>query len=93
VLGDRALRHRLVAVGGDQHQPGRERRRRRRADAAREFEAAGGSVVVVDPNSGEILALASWPFYNPNDYGDAEPADRKERSATVTYEPGSSVKI
>jgi cell division protein FtsI (penicillin-binding protein 3) len=61
--------------------------------SAREFEAAGGSVVVVDPNSGEILALASWPFYNPNDYGDAEPGDRKERSATVTYEPGSSVKM
>ena len=31
--------------------------------SAREFEAAGGSVVVVDPNTGEILALASWPFF------------------------------
>lgn len=61
--------------------------------SAREFEAAGGSVVVVDPNTGEILALASWPFYNPNDYGDSEPGDRKERSASITYEPGSSVKM
>ena len=43
--------------------------------SAREFEAAGGSVVVIDPNSGEILALASWPMFNPNDYGDAEPEE------------------
>ena len=61
--------------------------------SAREFEAAGGSVVVVDPNSGEILALASWPFFNPNDYGDAEPSERKERGASQSYEPGSSVKM
>ena len=61
--------------------------------SAREFEAAGGSVVVVDPNSGEILALASWPLFNPNDYGDAEPDSRKERAAGGAFEPGSSVKM
>lgn len=61
--------------------------------SAREFEAAGGSVVVVDPNSGEILALASWPLFNPNDYGDAEPEERKERAAGGAFEPGSSVKM
>lgn len=61
--------------------------------SARQFEAAGGSVVVIDPNSGEILALASWPFYNPNDYGDSEPQDRKERAASVAFEPGSSMKM
>jgi cell division protein FtsI (penicillin-binding protein 3) len=61
--------------------------------SAREFEAAGGSVVVVDPNSGEILAMASWPLFNPNDYGDAEPGDRKERAASGSFEPGSSVKM
>ncbi|HEY6078936.1 MAG TPA: penicillin-binding protein [Polyangiaceae bacterium] len=61
--------------------------------SAREFEASGGSVVVVDPNSGEILALASWPLFNPNDYGDAEPQERKERAASAAFEPGSSVKM
>lgn len=61
--------------------------------AAREFEAAGGSIVVVDPNNGEILALASWPLFNPNDYGDAEPHERKERAASVAFEPGSTVKM
>ena len=36
--------------------------------AAQTFEASGGSVIVVDPFTGEILAMASWPGYNPNDY-------------------------
>jgi cell division protein FtsI (penicillin-binding protein 3) len=61
--------------------------------SAREFEASGGSVVVVDPNNGEILALASWPLFNPNDYGDAEPQERKERAASGSFEPGSTVKM
>ena len=61
--------------------------------SAREFEASGGSVVVVDPHSGEILALASWPLFNPNDYGDAEPEARKERAAGAAFEPGSTVKM
>jgi cell division protein FtsI (penicillin-binding protein 3) len=61
--------------------------------SAREFEAIGGSVVVVDPTNGEVLALASWPQFNPNDYGDAEPNERKERAASVAFEPGSSVKM
>lgn len=61
--------------------------------SAREFEASGGSVVVVDPNNGEILALASWPLFNPNDYGDAEPHERRERAASGAFEPGSTVKM
>jgi cell division protein FtsI/penicillin-binding protein 2 len=48
---------------------------------------------VVDPNSGEILALARWPLFNPNDYGDAEPDARKERAAGGAFEPGSTVKM
>ncbi len=63
------------------------------AQSARQFEAAGGSVVVMDPHTGEILALASWPLFNPNDYGDAEPDQRKERAASAAFEPGSSVKM
>jgi cell division protein FtsI (penicillin-binding protein 3) len=63
------------------------------AAAARTFEAAGGSVVVVDPNTGELLALASWPLFNPNDYGDSEPAHRRDRAMADTFEPGSTMKI
>jgi cell division protein FtsI (penicillin-binding protein 3) len=61
--------------------------------AARMFEAAGGSVVVVDPYTGELLALASWPLYNPNDYGESEPMARRDRATSDVFEPGSTSKI
>lgn len=63
------------------------------AHAARTFEAAGGSVIVVDPYTGELLAMASWPGYNPNDYGDSEPEERRTRGLTDAFEPGSTLKI
>ena len=61
--------------------------------AARTFEAGGGSVVVVDPYTGEILALASWPGYNPNDYTDSDAQQRRDRGLTDAFEPGSTTKI
>lgn len=63
------------------------------ANAARTFEAAGGSVIVVDPWTGEVLAMASWPGYNPNDYGESEAGARRDRGLNDVYEPGSSVKM
>ena len=45
-----------------------ERELRAGVEAAR---ADGGTAVVMDPHTGEILAMASWPTFNPNDYGDA----------------------
>lgn len=63
------------------------------SNAARTFEAKGGSVVVVDPHTGEILAMASWPGYNPNDYGDSDPGQRRDRGMTDAFEPGSTIKI
>ena len=62
------------------------------AQAARTFEADGGSVIVVDPYTGEILAMASWPGYNPNDYGESEPAERRDRGLSDAFEPGSTMK-
>ncbi len=62
-------------------------------NAIRTFEADGGSVVVVRPDTGEILAMASWPHYNPNDYTDSEPAQRRDRSVTDVFEPGSTMKM
>jgi cell division protein FtsI (penicillin-binding protein 3) len=61
--------------------------------AAKTYEAAGGSVVVVDPRTGELLAVASWPGYNPNDYGDSEPSERRNRAVSDRFEPGSTMKI
>ncbi|HEY6560680.1 MAG TPA: penicillin-binding protein [Polyangiaceae bacterium] len=63
------------------------------ASAARTFEARGGSVVVVQPYTGEVLAMASWPGYNPNDYTESEAEQRRDRGLTDVFEPGSSTKI
>jgi len=63
------------------------------ASSARAFEAKGGSVVVVDPKTGEILALASYPSFNPNDYGSSDPEERRNRAVSGTFEPGSTMKI
>jgi cell division protein FtsI (penicillin-binding protein 3) len=61
--------------------------------ARRTYETKGASLVVVDPNTGEILALASSPGYNPNDYGEAEAESRRARVATDRFEPGSVMKV
>lgn len=61
--------------------------------AAQTFEAIGGSVVVVDPHTGEILALANWPGYNPNDYRFSKLGMRRVRGVTDRFEPGSTQKI
>jgi cell division protein FtsI (penicillin-binding protein 3) len=62
-------------------------------NAARTFEASGGSVVVVDPHTGEILALASYPTYNPNDYAESEPEARRVHALADRFEPGSTMKM
>ncbi len=57
-------------------------------------EAKSGSIVVVDPSTGEILALASAPGYNPNDYNIVESAgDRRNRAVLDLFEPGSTMKV
>ncbi|MDH5672037.1 MAG: penicillin-binding transpeptidase domain-containing protein [Myxococcales bacterium] len=56
------------------------------------FEARHGSVVVLDPQSGEILAMASYPSFNPNDPGSAPVAHRRSRAVTDVFEPGSTIK-
>ncbi|WP_394843094.1 peptidoglycan glycosyltransferase [Pendulispora brunnea] len=61
--------------------------------AQRTYEAKGGALVVVDPNTGEILALASSPGYNPNDYGESEVDARRDRAVTDRFEPGSVMKV
>ena len=55
--------------------------------------ADGGTAVIMDPHNGEILAMASWPTFNPNDYGDAPEAARRNRAVQDIYEPGSTFKI
>jgi cell division protein FtsI (penicillin-binding protein 3) len=61
--------------------------------AVRTHEAKSGTAIVLDPNTGEILALANSPGYNPNDYGSSEVETRRNRALTDRFEPGSTMKV
>ncbi len=54
--------------------------------------ARAGSVVVVDPRTGEILAMSTVPSFNPNTRADYAPARMRARAATDMFEPGSVFK-
>lgn len=55
--------------------------------------AAAGAVVVLDPMTGEVLALASEPTFNPNVFRYASPPELRNRAVQDIYEPGSTFKI
>jgi cell division protein FtsI (penicillin-binding protein 3) len=61
--------------------------------AIRTYEASSGSIVVVEPSTGEILAMASMPSLNPNDVEHSEMAARRNRAITDQFEPGSTIKV
>lgn len=56
------------------------------------FRAKGGTVVMADPFTGGILALASYPFFNPNQFRRQDRDRWRIRAITDTYEPGSVFK-
>jgi cell division protein FtsI (penicillin-binding protein 3) len=58
-----------------------------------ENKALGGSIVILDPWSGEILAMASDPPLNANLFGSASPEQQRNRPVQDMYEPGSTFKI
>jgi cell division protein FtsI/penicillin-binding protein 2 len=55
--------------------------------------ANGGSIIVLDPFTGDILAMASAPGFNPNLFGEATDNQRVNRVTQSVYEPGSTLKI
>ena len=55
--------------------------------------ALGGSAIIMDPQTGEILALANYPTFNPNAFGQYSDDDRRNRAVQDIYEPGSTFKI
>jgi len=97
--GDRVLYHtRIEPISGEglvltidgaiQHIAERE------LDAAmKETGAAGAALVALRPQTGEILALASRPVFNPNTYPTARDEARRNRAVADFYEPGSTFKV
>jgi cell division protein FtsI (penicillin-binding protein 3) len=55
--------------------------------------AKGGTVIVMDPHSGDIYAMATYPWFDPNDLGDAPIDAMRNRAVTDAFEPGSVNKI
>jgi cell division protein FtsI (penicillin-binding protein 3) len=63
------------------------------ARAIEQTHAKNGVVVVQDPNSGELLAVANWPTFDPNNAGAYPDEVRMDRAVTAAYEPGSTFKL
>lgn len=60
--------------------------------AAIAAHASGGSAILLDGRTGETLALASWPSFDPNAAGEAPDANRRDRVAGDLHELGSTIK-
>jgi cell division protein FtsI (penicillin-binding protein 3) len=58
----------------------------------RVFSPKDATAIVMNPNTGAILAMASWPQVNPNDPGASSPEDLENRAVSFDYEPGSTFK-
>jgi cell division protein FtsI (penicillin-binding protein 3) len=63
------------------------------AAAIAKTHAPAGTVIVQDPNSGAILAMANWPRFNPNAAVDVPAEARMNRAISAIYEPGSTFKL
>lgn len=61
-------------------------------NAVREHKAKSGAVVILDSRSGEVLALANYPSYNPNNHGNTSSEAMRNRAITDEFEPGSTLK-
>lgn len=54
--------------------------------------AKAASAIVMDADTGDIWAMASYPTYNPNDFRNSKPDARRNRAVTEAFEPGSTIK-
>ena len=63
------------------------------AKAVAETRSESGTVIVLDPRNGDLLAMATAPTFDANHPGEAPAADRGNRALTEPYEPGSTGKV
>lgn len=63
------------------------------ADAVKRYKAEAGTAIVMQPETGEILAIANVPDFDPNNYSKASQESQRNRALTDVYEPGSAFKI
>ncbi len=63
------------------------------ADGIKKYHAESGSVLIMDPNTGGIVAWADYPSYNANDFVHTDTALFKDNVASYVYEPGSVMKV
>ena len=63
------------------------------AVAVAQFQAVNGMAIVTSPRSGEILAMANVPLYDPNHFGKYDAGVRRNRAVTDLFEPGSTFKV
>lgn len=62
-------------------------------EAVKRHGAKGGTALVLSPRTGEVLAMATVPSYNPNAVSGSPPESRKNRAITDVMEPGSTFKV
>jgi cell division protein FtsI (penicillin-binding protein 3) len=62
------------------------------AEACIKNRAKHGEVVVMDPYTGEVLALANYPSFDPQNIDDVKPENRRNNALVSPYEPGSTIK-
>src|SRR5712691_5649723 len=63
------------------------------AKAVEKYRGAGGAAIVMDARDGSVLAMASYPTFDPNRFRDFPPTTWRNRNVQEIYEPGSTFKI
>jgi cell division protein FtsI (penicillin-binding protein 3) len=63
------------------------------AKAVRQSRAKSGSILIMDPMTGSILAWALYPTFDPNHFRELSAKDWRNRAVTDPYEPGSTLKV
>ncbi|MCO5143392.1 MAG: transpeptidase family protein [Oligoflexia bacterium] len=62
------------------------------AKGVQETKSVSGSAIILDAESGDILAMGTYPTFNPNQYGKSTADSRRNRALVDTFEPGSTIK-